>query len=148
MNDRFVSSFLSGMIGYLPALAIDKMATWLKLEQSDFMDFAAALAFHGKIDTLPKFLFTLWVQLLYAGLMGIGFGYIMRFATPKYYYLKGALLGAFAWFFIYAVDVIFKIPEVVTINFASAVSHHIASILWGVTTALMFRFFCANARTQ
>ncbi len=139
MDDRFMNSFAAGVIGNVPALIIDKAASLLKLEQADFMDFAAALAFQGKIDSVAKGVFTLWIQMIFAGFLGVALIYAMEKATLRYYYIKGMLFGSLTWFAVYAIDIFFQIPKLVPIDFAVAVSHYLAAVAWGLGTAWAFR---------
>lgn len=139
MNDRFTSGFIAGIAANIPALIIDKIISVLELKDVDFVHFAAALAFEGQIDSTVKWLFALAVEMMFAGFLGTLFILALALWTPKYYYFKGALFGACIWFTIHVLDVIFKIPEILNINFASAVVHYFVSIVWGVLTAYIYR---------
>jgi uncharacterized membrane protein YagU involved in acid resistance len=135
-----MNGFIAGIIANIPILILDKTVSFFKLEKVDYEHFAAVLAFHGKIDSIGKLLFGLTVELMFAGFLGIAFAYLIKTVTSRYFYLKGAIFGAFIWFVIYAIDVFFKIPEILEIDFAASVSHYIGSILWGVGSAWTFEY--------
>lgn len=139
MDDRFMSGFIAGVAANIPALIIDKVISFFNVKDVDFEHFAAALAFEGQIDSTAKLLFALAVEMMFAGFLGSMFVVAITKITPRYYYFKGALFGAFIWFSIHALDVIFKLPEILNINFASSVSHYFTSIVWGMLAAYIFK---------
>ncbi len=100
-----------------------------------FIDWAGIIIFGDLPRSHLEGLFAFFMQLLWAGLLGIIFAYLIPQITSRGYMLKGAIFGILAGFIIYAIPTLFQIPFLKDHSLATATANHLGGLIWGLTTA-------------
>lgn len=135
MGDRFMNGFVAGLIADLPAILIDGLAGLLRLDKLNLIHFVSILAYEGKKLSFWETVFTTAIQLLFAGILGVVFAYLLPLIKKEYYYAKAVIYAVSIWFFIYAIDVVFKIHDVAKPDFPTSLVHSNVALIWGLGMA-------------
>lgn len=137
LNDRLTRGFLAGVLGGIASVAWGMLSRYiLHFTTLLYSDFAGVLILGRKVETTGEKIFFQLVVFLFFGLLGIILAYIVRYTTSKNMLFKGVLWGGVVWFSSYAITLLFKVPDLHTIPFPTAISQLIGGVLWGFFTAV------------
>lgn len=100
---------IARLIAGITAEAVDLASCLLKLDESGYLDFAAALAFGKHAENCFGALVALLIELVIKAGLNILFVFFIPSIKSKYLIIKGTFLGLINWFIIYA---IFSIPKI------------------------------------
>lgn len=131
--DRFFRGFTAGVVGGI-AMNLWTLVTLnvLNWEIIRFIDWAGILIFGDLPKSHAEGLFALWMQLLWVGVLGAGFAFLIPHVTSQAYLLKGMLYGVVFGFFIYTIPTLFQMPILKEASLATALSNHIGGAIWGL----------------
>ena len=135
MNDRFTRGLMAGLIAWIPTGIFNYLAFHFKFSTLVYSDFAAVFMYGRKSLNLSEALFSLVATAGFIATLGAIFAYLVKGITSKYLWLKGLLYGEALWFIIYAITVLFKVPQIEKIPFKTALSNSIGSLIWGLLLA-------------
>jgi hypothetical protein len=80
-------------------------------------------------------------QVVFTGFLSICFTYLVPAVTSKNLWLKGWLFGILSWFFIYAVFILYKMPDFGNRSVESVISYFITSSIYGIIQAEALLYF-------
>lgn len=133
ITDRLTRGFISGLAGWPLELAFSLIMSGLHLTKYRYLDFAAVLTYNHRPQGLGEVLFAEFVVLIFLGILGIGFSFVLKAVSSSNIYLKGWLYGTFVWFSIYVVMTIFQLKHIYPVDTMTAASNLIAASFWSVT---------------
>lgn len=139
MKDRYMNGFIAGMIGNIPTIILDVIASIFDLDKYDFTHFVSILIFDKIKLSSPEYAFSLFLEFLFAGVLGVLFTYYIFLVKENYYFIKAAIFGGLIiWFSLYSIDIFFSIQEKTNPDFSTVVVHFLISIIWGLATSWIF----------
>lgn len=132
LKDRFTRGSIAGLIGGIFTTVLGMVFYLIKFGTLRFADFAAILVYGRKAQGLLELLFATVIHWGFSAAVGIIFVFLLKAIGTKNLIYKGWFFGVGIWFFSYITTELFKIPEMETISFTSAVSNFLVSSLYGI----------------
>lgn len=134
--DRFFRGFTAGVAGGIVMNLWTIFATTvLNWEIIRFIDWAGIIVFGDLPRSHAEGLISLFLQLVWVGVLGIIFAYLIPLVTSQAYLLKGLIYGIVIGFIIYAVPTLFQLPYIGKHSLATVVSNHTGGAIWGLVMA-------------
>ena len=134
--DRFIRGLLAGIIAGIAMDTIDLIGYWLKLDQARYLDFAAVIAFGKTASSWMETILSLIIELMFKGLLGVLFVFLIPKIKSKYLIIKAILFGTTTWFIIYSIIVLSKATKFPKVDAGVALSHLINSSVFGIVLTL------------
>jgi hypothetical protein len=149
MKDRFTLGFIAGIIGAIPMNAMNLFNYYIThLAELRYLDFAGFMIFGRLPITVGEVILAQFIQLGFSGVLGALFTKALEWVTPKNSLFKGLLWGTGAWFVLYSITVLYKIPALSTPNLSTAFMQNISTAMYGVITALAFGWLVGRAEKE
>lgn len=131
--DRFFRGFTAGVVGGIAMNLWTLFAiTVLNWEIIRFIDWAGIIIFGDLPRSFIEGLFALLMHLLWVGVLGIGFAFLIPQVTSQGYLLKGMIYGVVLGFFIYAIPTLLQTPILKETSLATVFSNHTGGAIWGL----------------
>ncbi len=135
--DRFTRGFVAGVLGgiimNLWSLAI--VISILNWEIIRFIDWSAIIIFGDLPRNHLEGIFGFSMHLVFTGLLGIIFAFLIPHITSRAYLFKGIVYGLIANFISYAIPGLFQKPVITEHSLATVTSNLIGAILFGIVLA-------------
>lgn len=142
MKDRFTRGLAAGTAGgIVNNLAGLVSFNLINITGLRFMDYAAVMLYGRKSENIPELLFAAVGQIAFSALLGVIFVYLLPVISSTYLYLKSWFYSITVWFAVYALTVLFRVPEVAEITLNTAVSNFIVASLYGLVLAATLSWF-------
>ncbi len=139
--DRFFRGLVAGIVGGITMNLWTLVALFvLQWEVIRFIDWAGIVIFGDLPRSHLQGAFSLAMQLLWVGLLGVAFAFLIPQVTSRGYLLKGVFFGVIAGFIFYAIPTMFDMPYLAESSFATVISNHVGGIIWGITMAQTLRW--------
>lgn len=150
IKDRFTIGFIAGVIGGVVMNAGDYITLTLGVCKRLFIDWSSVFIFGEKTDALSETMVALFGQLIFSGMVGIIFAYLIVGATSKYLYFKGCIFALLVWFISYAVVVLFNINLLIPTGITTVVSNIVNVSIYGLVLAFVHKklYFAAGDGLQ
>ena len=104
------------------------------------LDWVGILTMGGRPEGASEFVVALIVQILWDGLLGIIFAYLMPGITSRGHLIKGAIYGFTIAFAFRSVAALYRLPFLSQrLNLGSYLSTLFGAIVWGIITAWILR---------
>ena len=147
--DRFTRGLIAGIVGAVAmnlwtVIAVN-ILNWQIIR---FIDWAGVILYGELPRTHLEGFFALVIQLLWGGLLGIIFSFILPHITSRAYLIKGVYFGIIAGFIIFAVPTIFQMPLLGKLSFITVLSNLIGGTIWGLTTAQTLHWLDSTQRVK
>ncbi len=84
-------------------------------------------------------MFSLFGHILWTGLLGVGFAFLIPHITSRGYFIKAALYGLAIAFATYVIPTLFQMPILAQTSLATATSNYIGGLIWGLVMGLTLR---------
>lgn len=131
--DRFFRGLIAGMLGGVAMNLWTLVALYvLNWEIIRFVDWAGIILFGDLPRSHLQGLFALWMQILWSGLLGVGFAFLIPQVTSQGYLIKSAFYGVIVGFFSYAIPTLLQVPILAEHSFATVFSNHTGGLIWGL----------------
>lgn len=141
MKDRFMNGVVAGILaGVVSALTDYLVVNGLRIGSVRFVDFAGVFIYGERPHGLHEVIFAQIGALLFHGLLGAIFSYLLVHITSKYYLIKSILYGLLIWFAIYAIVTLFRVPFLVNTPFNAAVKDTVIAGLFGLVLGIVYRW--------
>lgn len=110
VQDRLTRGFIAGLVGGI-AMNIVSLISYhiLNIAELRYLDWAAIVIYGTKARNFAEVVFAQAIQLIFVGILGIIFAYLIPAISSKNYLLRGWLFGSFIWFLLYGISLLFKI---------------------------------------
>lgn len=147
--DRFFRGLTAGLIG---GIAMNLWTVFtvsiLNLKIIRFIDWAGVILYGELPMTHFQGFFALIMQLLWVGLLGIIFAYLISYTTSRGYLIKGAYYGVVIGLLIYAIPTLLRTPYLTFHSTATVLSNHTGGLIWGLTMAQTLRWLDKRVVSQ
>lgn len=137
LKDRFTRGFIAGAGAGILTSVLNSLLYYLNFAKLRFLDFAAVMIFGHRPNNMGESLFAFIGQIGFYGLLGIVFLFIIPRISSSNLLLKSSIFGVTVWFSVYAVVVLYKIPELEVVSLSTALSNFIVASIWGVLLGYM-----------
>ncbi|MFZ5944737.1 MAG: hypothetical protein ACOYVD_11540 [Bacillota bacterium] len=141
LRDRLTRGFLAGIFGGIPMNIFDLISFYLGISELRFIDWAAIMIYGVKPGNIPETVFALLAQIIFSGVLGIIFAYLITLVNSVNYLLKGAIFGSFTWFLLYGISLLFKVEATIPLHLDTAASDFLGSIIYGLVLAKTLYWF-------
>lgn len=136
ITDRFTRGLLAGIIAGFITKAYDILAYYLNFSTFRWLDVAGIIIYGRKPLSTVEAIFATLSTWFFHALLGVIFVYlIQRLFSSDNLFLKGWFYGVACWFLIYALIILFKVPEISIIPLKTSVSNFIGASIWGLVLA-------------
>lgn len=142
MNEKFIRSFLAGVIGGVIKDLLDLIFYYCcQFNNYRYLDFAAMIIYGKKPFFWWDTIFAQFIELIFSGFIGIIYTTIIPRATNKNYLMKGWLYGVAVWLFLCTMGMIYKMPFFTLTPWQTTNSDFLTSSVYGIVLAGILRFF-------
>ena len=135
MKDRFTRGLLAGIIAAIFILFLSLGLYLLNQSKLLWVDVASVLIYGSKSTSLAERVFAEMGVLLFSGLMGITYAYIITNINSNNHLLKGFIYGEVIWFGTFAITLLFNVAEFRNIALISSILNFIKAGTWGILTS-------------
>ncbi len=139
MEDRFTRGFFAGFLAGVIQAAYNLLANYLRITTVSWFSVAGVLIYGHRPRTTAEEIFSWLIAMGFSGAMGVLFAYLLPQVTSHQYHFKGIFFGVAVWFVSFALTVLFRIPGLSQVDFASALTNFVGACIWGVLTAEFLR---------
>ncbi|MDW7651373.1 MAG: hypothetical protein SCM57_08585 [Bacillota bacterium] len=112
----------------------------LNLEIIRFIDWSAMVLYGDLPRSFAEGVVALFMHLLWTGLLGIVFAYLIPQITSRGYLLKGVVYGVLVGFITYAIPTLFQLPILKENSLTTVLSNITGGTIWGLTLAQTLRW--------
>jgi hypothetical protein len=140
LQDRFTLGTIAGAAGWIPQAVFTLSMYSFHLTKLRYADFAAILAFNHRPQTVWDMILAELVVILFQMALGGVFAWWIGVVGGPNLLWKGAFFGGFAWFIIYTVTALYKLPGLYPIGSATALFNMISSLIYGVVMGWSYSF--------
>ena len=141
MNEKIIRSFIAGAFGGIVKDLFDFFFYYgLHSVNYRYLDFAAAVIYGKKPSFWFDTIFAQFIELIFAGIIGILYSTIIPKETNKYYLFKGWLYGVSVWLFLCIMGTIYDVPFFTKIPWQTSFSDFLTSSIYGIALAGFLRF--------
>lgn len=139
--DRFARGFIGGLTGGIVKIGWGFFAYYiLHFTKLQFADWASVLIYGRKAATTAEFVVATIAYLVFVGLLGIVFAYLITAINSRNYLFKGVMYGIFLGLIFYSLPILFKIPQLMRMELNTVISFWVGDIIWGLTLAQTLRW--------
>jgi len=137
--DRVFRGAVSGIIAGLFMNAWSFISYILNFTKLRFIDWAAILIYGYPPAGLAQDLFALFLHLVWASFLGIGFAILLPQINSRGYVLKGIGYSWITGFMMYATTTMLRVPYLDEIPFSNVITNFIGATIWGLVTAIILK---------
>lgn len=136
LNDKVTQGFIAGIAGGIVMNLISLISYQLHIANLRFLDWPAIIINGNTPNTTLEVGFALLVQLIFVGVLGIIFTYLIsKLITSTNYLFKGGLFGVLSWFVIYALTYVATVPKLTPLTMGTAITDFIGAVAFGLVLA-------------
>ncbi|KJS77740.1 MAG: hypothetical protein JL56_02895 [Desulfotomaculum sp. BICA1-6] len=115
---------------------VSYISYYLNIANLRFVDWPSIFVTGQSATNALLVLFSLLVQLIFAGFLGIVFAYLIsKLVTSINYVFKGLLFGVLSWFAIYSLTYIANVPKLTPLTMGTAVTDFMGALVFGFVLA-------------
>jgi hypothetical protein len=136
LEDRLTRGFVAGLIGGLAMNLLNLLSVFVfHFAKCLYLDWAAAMLYGNKAASFIEGIIAIIAQVVFTGFLSIGFAHLIPAVTSRNLWIKGWLFGILSWFFIYAVFILYKVPEFGHRSVESVISNFVTASVYGIIQA-------------
>lgn len=135
VKDRISAGFFSGIIAGLAMNIVDWSGYIFNFYDERLLNWASVVTLGRLPNTLGETIFAQIEQIFFTGFLGIPFAYILLKIKSGNLLMKGWIYGILANEAIYAIAILYRIPNLETHTFAATISHAISASIYGLVLA-------------
>lgn len=140
MQDRMASGFLAGLAGGVAMNLVSLASYYMNIATLRFLDWSAVAIYGHKPENFGEVLFAQAAQLIFVGILGTLFAYLVPVLTSKNYMFRGWLFGNTVWFSLYGLILLFQIQDKLTVTLGTAVTDFVGASIYGLILAATFQW--------
>ncbi|MFZ5897940.1 MAG: YqhR family membrane protein [Bacillota bacterium] len=134
-RDRLVAGFTAGAVGGIAMNVFAQIAWFLHLTQVRYLDWAAVLLYGHRPHGFGEAAFAQIVQIVFTGILGIAFAYLVPLISSRHYLFRGIVFGLTAWFLIYSMTLLYGLHTVVQLELLTVAVDFVGSVVFGLVLA-------------
>ena len=136
IKDRFARGMAAGIFAGIITKIYDLLAFYIGISTLRWFDFAGIMIYGKKPMSLGEQIFATLGTWFFHALLGILFVFLIeRLFLSDNLLLKGWFYGVSWWFIVYAVNQLFKVPELASIPLKTSLSNFVGASIWGLIMA-------------
>ena len=135
IQDRLVAGFLAGVAGGIVMNTYVQIAWFLNVTQVRYLDWAAVLLYGHRPHGVGDAIFAQIVQIVFTGILGILFAYLIPLITSRYYLFRGFIFGLSVWFLIYSFTLLYDLQGIVPLELLTAAVDFFGAGIYGLVVA-------------
>lgn len=135
LQDRLVAGFLAGVAGGVAMNVYVQIAWFLNATQVRYLDWASVLLYGHRPHGVGDAVFAQIVQIVFAGILGILFAYLIPLITSRYYLFRGFIFGLSVWFLIYSFTLLYGLHVIVPLEVLTAAVDFVGAGIYGLVLA-------------
>ena len=139
-EDRLIGGAFSGVIAAFIQAGWGYVLKGLKLTDRAFVDFSKTFFMYKNYSGLYSEITGILIHLAFGAVLGVGFAYLIKLTSSRFYYLKGFGYGVFLWLFLGATGTAFGIPLFRNIPPYAVLSTLTGGLLFGFVNAFVLKF--------
>lgn len=144
--DRFVSGFIAGGVGGILKNIWSFLAFHvLGFGQLRFADWASVIIFGRLASSTMEVVFSTLAYLIFVGILGIVFAYLIPALSSRFYLFKGVIYGICLGLIFYSLPVLFKIPQLMRMDLNTVISFWVGDIIWGLALGATLKWLDQRA---
>lgn len=130
--DRYFRGMISGVVGGIIMNAWSFFSYHvLHVTTMRFVDWAGILLYGNPPVGLGQTLFALFMHLVWVGMLGVIFAFVVTIITSRGLIIKGVTYSLICSFWIYAVPKLYQMPQFKSTPFKTTLSNNIGAIICG-----------------
>jgi hypothetical protein len=141
IDDRFTAGFIAGIIGGAVASILDYISYGLGITKLLYIDWASVFILGHRFENIGEALLGQWGNLLFCGMAGVIFAYLVVGVTSKYLYFKAIAFAYMVCFFTNAMVFMFDMNALKPIGACTALSDIITDGIYGLVLAYAYLKF-------
>ena len=146
--DRFFRGMTAGIIAAVPMNLWSFLSFhYLDWSERRFADWGTILLLGSPPNNALELMLGLFLQLVWAGFLGIVYAYLIKNFTSQGYLIKGAYFGILSGFFTYSAPVLLGSSYLEQTSAATAASQIVGGLVWGITAAVSLRILDKRVRS-
>ena len=135
LQDRFTQGVIAGIAGWAVQATFTLGMRVLKVSRLTLSDFAAILAINHKPKGVWQWLLSEFVVMVMQAALGGVFAWWIKGIQSANILVKGFFFGGFAWFTIFTIATLYKLPGLFPIGAATSLIIMTGSVVYGVVMA-------------
>ncbi len=147
--DRFFRGFLAGLLAGIP-MNIWSLFSYhvLHFGQRRFLDWMGIILYGNLPLTFGEQAYALFGQFFGLGVLGILYAYLLAAIGSQWYVGKAVIYsGAFS-FVVYALPMLFRVPNLTEMPMNAVISNHIGALIWGIFLGYVQQRLESGARME
>jgi hypothetical protein len=136
IQDRLTRGFFAGLAGGIAMNVINLTSFYAGIAELRFLDWAAYTIYGTKPQNFAETVFAQGAQLIFVGILGIIFAYLIPVLTSRNYLLRGWLYGAIIWFSLYGISMLFKIEATTPLRLGTVATDLVGASVFGLVLAV------------
>lgn len=140
MDDRLTMGFIAGLVGGIFMNIINLLVYAFGISELRYLDWAAITIYGTRPVDLGETVFALGVQILFVGILGVIFAYLILLVTSKNYLLRGWLFGSSVWFSLYGITLLFDVEQTIPLRLGTAATDFVGASAYGLVLAVTLRW--------
>lgn len=137
--DRFYRGLFAGVGAGIPMNLWSIIAHSAGFGRLRYLDWAGVIIYGAPPQTLAEMAYAQLIQLIWVGLLGVLFAYLVPVISAQGLLGKGMFFAMVSGLFIYAVPVLLQVPQLSTLDFATVLNNHIGGLIWAVVLVWILR---------
>ena len=104
-----------------------------------YLDWAAIVIYGTKPVSLAEAVFAQFAQIIFVGILGVLFSYLIRAISSRNLLLRGWLFGAAVWFSLYGIAFLFNVQQTIPVRLDTALNDFVGASVFGLVLAAVLR---------
>ena len=136
MSDKFTKAFIAGL-GASIIMNLFNFISFYVLQFSSvrYLDYASIALYGSKPESFLAAAFAQLAQILFSGFLGMVMLYYLSVVGQDNVLLKGWIFSFKAWFVIFGIGLLFKLPLLEKVPTNTAISNFTSASIYGITAA-------------
>ncbi len=135
IDDRFTVGFIAGVVSGIVSNIMDYISYGLGITKLLYIDWASVFILGHRFENTGEALLGQWGDLLFSGLVGVVFAYLVAGVSSKYLYFKAIAFAYMVWFSTSATVFLFDMSALTSIGADTALSNVITTGIFGLVLA-------------
>ncbi len=134
------NGFIAGVIGGIIMNAINLAAYFiLNTTNIRFLDWASIIILGSMPSNSAEFFYALFIQLMFSGVMGVIFNYLMIYVLSREYIINAILYSFFVSLISRGYVLAYKVPFLYTPSLTTSITNISSIFLWGLVLGFLLK---------
>ena len=139
LRDRLARGFIAGLTAGVAMNVINHLFYNLGWAELRYLDWAGVMIYGYIPVTFGEMAFAQLAQLIFVGVLGVIFAYLIPLLTSRNHLLRGWLFSSVIWFLLYGITFIFDVKQTIPLHVGTASTDLIGASVYGLFLAEVLR---------